>query len=267
MSLIPAHIQSLVLDMDGVLWTGDQPIGDLPGLFTTLAKRGVKVCLATNNASRTPDQYLERLRGFGVNGLKSWQIVTSAHALANEMSKRLPHKGKVYVIGEAGLRQSLTESGFSVVDEDHFGDTQEIVAVAAGLDHDISFAKLRRATLLIRQGLPFYGTNPDRTFPTPEGLIPGVGAFLALLVTASEVEPIVVGKPAPFMLNLACERLGTTPQETLVVGDRLETDIAGGQAAGCPVAVVLSGVSTRSMAESWKPTPDIIAPDLATLIG
>jgi len=267
MSLIPASVKSLVLDMDGVLWTGDQPIGDLSNLFGTLSRRGLKVCLATNNSSRTPEEYLERLRSFGVKGLESWQIVTSAHALANEIGKRLPLGGKVYVIGEAGLRQSLTLSGFTVVDEENFGDSQEIVAVAVGLGRNLSFAKLCRATLLIRQGLPFYGTNPDHTLPTPDGLIPGVGALLALLSTASEVVPIVVGKPAPFMLNMACERLGTSPMETLVVGDRLETDIAGGQAAGCPVGVVLSGVSTRSMAEAWKPTPDIIAPDLATLIG
>lgn len=267
MSLIPDRIKSLVLDMDGVLWTGDQPIGDLSNHFAALARRGLKVCLATNNASRTPEQYLERLQGFGVTGLEGWQIVTSAHALADEMGKRLPQKGRVYIIGQAGLRQALTDTGFTVVDEDHFEDAQEVVAVAVGLDRSVSFAKLSRATLLIRQGLPFYGTNPDRTFPTPEGLVPGVGAFLALLAAASEVEPMVVGKPAPFMFNLACEYLETSPSETLVVGDRLETDIAGGQAAGCPVALVLSGVSTRRMAEAWKPIPDIIAPDLATLIG
>jgi 4-nitrophenyl phosphatase len=267
MSLIPISIKSLVLDMDGVLWTGDQPIGDLPKLFARLSQRGLKVCLATNNSSRTPKEYLDRLRSFGVGDLEDWQIVTSAHALTDEIGKRFPSKGAVYVIGETGLHQSLLDAGFTVIEAGHFNHTQEIQAVAVGFDHYISFAKLSQATLLIRRGVPFYATNPDRTFPTPEGLIPGVGAYLALLTTASEVEPIVVGKPAPFMFDLACRRLGTSPAETLVVGDRRETDIAGGQAAGCPVALLLSGVSNRSMADAWKPAPDVIAPDLTTLIG
>ncbi len=252
--------------MDGVLWTGDNPIGDLGTIFKSIARCGLNVCLATNNATRTPEQYLVRLKEFGVDGLETWQIVTSGHALASELGKRFPQKGEVYVIGEAGLCQALSEIGFSVIDENNWSPTQKIVAVAVGMDRNINFSKLRRATLLIRAKVPFYATNPDRTFPTPEGLIPGAGALLAALVAASDVEPVVVGKPAPFMITLAQERLRTSTRQTLVVGDRLETDIAGGRAAGCPVALVLSGVSTKEMAEAWNPSPDIIAPDLASLV-
>jgi len=267
MPSLPPTIKSLVLDMDGVLWKESTPIGDLVEIFGTISRRGLKVCLATNNATRTPEQYLERLYGFGVKDLEVWQIVTSAEALARELEKRFLRRGAVYVIGETGLYKALTDSGFKVIDEDNWNPAESICAVVSGMDREINYAKLRRATLLIRQGVPFYATNPDRTFPTPEGLAPGAGALAAALATASGVEPVFVGKPAPFMFDLARERLNTSPQETLIVGDRLETDIAGGQAAGCPVALVLSGVSTPEMALAWTPRPDFVVPDLAALLA
>ncbi len=267
MPLLPPHIKGLILDMDGVLWTDDHPIGDLAAVFGRISDRGLKVCLATNNATRTPEQYLTRLDEFGVKGLQEWQIVTSAHALAHELEKRFPKKGGIYLIGEKGLAQALSELGFHPIGEDSWDPGKQIVAVAQGMDRAISFPKLRRACLLIRQGVPFYATNPDLTFPTPDGLIPGAGALTAALVASTGIQPIVVGKPAPFMLNLARERLKTSAPDTLVVGDRLETDIAGGQSAGYPVALVLSGVSTEQMARSWKPLPDFVTPDLAALVA
>ncbi len=114
--------------------------------------------------------------------------------------------------------------------------------------------------------MPFYATNPDKTFPTPRGEIPGAGAWISVIVTATGIEPIYAGKPAPYLLELARQRLGTTKEQTLVVGDRLETDIAGGQAAGMPTALVLSGVSTRVQAETWKPKVNVIAEDLTDLL-
>jgi 4-nitrophenyl phosphatase len=115
--------------------------------------------------------------------------------------------------------------------------------------------------------VPFYATNLDKTFPTPRGEIPGAGSWIAVIVTATGVEPIYAGKPAPYLLELARARLGTKKEQTLVVGDRLETDIAGGQAAGMPTALVLSGVSSRTQAEQWIPKVDLVVDDLATLIS
>jgi HAD superfamily hydrolase (TIGR01450 family) len=136
-----------------------------------------------------------------------------------------------------------------------------------GMDRGVSFEKLSEATLLIRQGVQFYATNMDKTFPTPRGQIPGAGAWAAVIITATNVEPIVAGKPFPFLMELSLEKLGTKKEETLVVGDRLETDIAAGQRIGCPTALVLSGVSTKEQAENWNPKIDIVAKDLTTLIG
>jgi 4-nitrophenyl phosphatase len=267
MSLLPAYIRALILDMDGVLWSENTPIGNLQAVFESIVRRGLKVCMATNNATRTPEQYLERLSEFGVKNLELWQILTSPEALAHELSKRFRDRGCIYTIGETGLVQALTEAGFTVIDETNWDASRQMQAVVIGMDRNISYAKLRRAALLIQKEVPFYATNPDKTFPTPEGLIPGAGALIAALVTATGVEPLVVGKPARFLMDLARERMQTAPAETLVVGDRLETDIAGGQAAGCPVALVLSGVTSLEAAHSWMPAPDIIAPDLATLVG
>jgi len=263
MTQLPPTARGLVLDMDGVLWRDADPIGDLGAIFMSIAARGLRVVLCTNNSTRTPEQYLERLRGFGV-GLEPWQIITSSGALAHALSQRFPARGDVYVLGEHGLTEALRESHFRPISD---GEATGAVAVAMGMDRGITFAKLRAATLLIRGGVPFYATNPDRTFPTPEGLIPGAGALIAALATATDVEPIVVGKPQPAMIELALERLATPRDDTFVVGDRLETDIAAGQAVDCPTALVLSGVSTREMAAAWRPPLEIIAADLTELVG
>jgi 4-nitrophenyl phosphatase len=135
-----------------------------------------------------------------------------------------------------------------------------------GIDREINFQKVVEATLLVRNGIPFYATNLDRTFPTPRGEIPGSGAWISVITTATGVQPIIAGKPFPFLMELSLERLGTRKEETLVVGDRLETDIAAGQGVGCPTALVLSGVSTKDQARDWNPKPDIIAEDLTALI-
>jgi 4-nitrophenyl phosphatase len=261
--MLPPHVKALILDMDGVLWKDTSPIGDLSGIFNHINDLGLRVALATNNSSRTVTQYIERLRGFGVT-VEPEQIVTSSLALADLLSKRYPRGTGIYVIGEVGMHEALTEKGYSVLPDDV---GLEAKVVAMGMDRKITFDKLKIATLLIRRGIPFFGTNPDRTFPTPEGLIPGAGALLASVVTATDVQPTVVGKPEPYMMEFSLERLGTRREETLVVGDRLETDIAGGQAVGCPTALVLTGVTTRAMGEAWEPKVDIIAPDLTSLIG
>jgi 4-nitrophenyl phosphatase len=263
MSQIPSKIKALILDMDGVLWKADAPIGDLAAIFRHIESRGLKVVFATNNGSRTAAQYVERLAGFGVRA-EPWQIVTSAMTVAHLVTKQFPQGGKIFAIGETGVREALTEKNFELL---HIDNAEEAQAVVVGIDRQITFEKMREATLLVRAGKPFFATNPDKTFPTPRGEIPGAGAWLSVIITATDVQPTIAGKPFPYLLELALERLGTAPAETLVVGDRLETDIQGGQAIQCPTALVLSGVSTEAAARAWTPQVDIIAPDLATLVG
>ena len=256
------NIQSLIIDMDGVLWRENAPIGDLPKIFAHIRERGLKFVFATNNSSRTPRQYLERLAEFGVTA-EPWQVITSARGVAQMLKGRIPAGSSVFVIGEDGIKVALRDQGFEIASIETAETAQ---AMVMGIDRGISFDKVREATLLVRRGVPFYATNPDKTFPTPRGEIPGAGAWISVIVTASGVEPVYAGKPYPFLMEMALERLGTKREETLVVGDRLETDIAAGQAVGCPTALVLSGVSTRAQAEAWSPRPSHIVPDLEALI-
>jgi 4-nitrophenyl phosphatase len=261
--MIPSHIKSLIIDMDGVIWKSDAPIGNLTATFNRIRERGLKFVFATNNSTRTSEQYVVRLKEFGVE-TEPWQVVTSSQGAAHAVAQKFPPGTKVFMIGEDGIRVALEERGFEVLSVE---DAPQAEVVVMGIDRGITFQKASEATLLVRRGIPFYATNPDKTFPTPRGEIPGAGAWISVITTATDVQPIVAGKPFPFLMDLALEKLGTTKGESLVIGDRLETDIAAGQAVGCPTALVLSGVSTKAQAENWKPKIDIIAEDLATLIG
>ncbi|MBI5950090.1 MAG: HAD-IIA family hydrolase [Chloroflexi bacterium] len=261
--MIPSNIKALILDMDGVVWKSDAPIGDLPRTFTRIRERGLKFVFATNNGTKTPEEYRQKLSSRGVE-VDSAQVVTSALAVAHLLERKFPRGTKIFMIGGPGVREALEEKGFELLSVEN---APEAKAFVMGIDRTITFDKVSEATLLVRAGIPFYATNTDRTFPTPRGEIPGAGSWLSVITTATRVEPIVAGKPFPTMMEFCLERLGTSKEETLVVGDRLETDVASGQAAGCPTAAVLSGVSTREQAEAWKPKIDIVAESLAELVG
>lgn len=262
MTLLPPNIKALILDMDGVLWKGDAPIGDLPRIFGRIADLGLKVAFATNNGTRSPQQYVERMAGYGVK-IQPDQVVTSSLCVAHLLAQKYPQGGPLFAIGEQGLMEALREKNFELLTPE---DAPRAQAVVMGIDRQISFDKMREATLLVRAGKPFYATNPDKTFPTPRGEIPGAGAWISVIVTASEIEPTYAGKPYPYIIELALERLGLPKEQALVVGDRLETDIAAGQAVGCPSAFVLSGISTLAQAQAWNPPMDVIATDLETLV-
>jgi 4-nitrophenyl phosphatase len=257
-SLQPA-IKALIIDMDGVLWKADQPIGDLPCVFTRIQERGLKTVFATNNATRTVEMYVERLQRFGIPAEPN-QIVTSAIATAHELKKRFPQGGPVFIVGETGLIEALENCGFYQQDED-------VLAVVAGMDRTATYHKLSQASLLIHAGAPFYGTNPDTTFPTPKGPAMGAGGLIGAIEAATGVHPIISGKPFTPMMTLVQEKLNLAPEEILAVGDRLNTDIQAGQNIGCRTALVLSGISTRTEAEAWNPPPDLIAEDFTALIG
>jgi 4-nitrophenyl phosphatase len=260
--MIPSNIKALILDMDGVVWKSDTPIGDLASTFGRIRARGLKFVFATNNGTRSPEEYQEKLAGLGVD-VEAWQVVTSALGIAFMLAQKYPRGTQVFMIGGNGIRVALEEKGFEILSIENAPQAQVLVM---GIDRDINFQKVAEATLLVHAGIPFYTTNTDRTFPTPRGEIPGSGAWLSVITTATGVEPIVAGKPFPYMLELALERLGTKKEETLVVGDRLETDIAAGQAVGCPTALMLSGISTKAQAQAWTPKIGVIADDLSSLI-
>jgi 4-nitrophenyl phosphatase len=258
-NFIENKIENLILDMDGVLWMESESIGNLPAVFAQINNLGLKVILATNNATRSVPQYQDKLAGFGVE-LAPWQIATSGQAVAFYLQTKYPAGSKVHVVGEAGLIITLEEAGFVLSDDD-------VKAVIVGVDHSISYGKISTAARLIRIGAEFLGTNPDKTFPTPRGLAPGSGAIIAAVATAAEVEPLFIGKPGNTLIEMALKRLQAAASHTLLVGDRLETDILGAQKTGCKSALVLSGVTLMEQALKWNPAPDFIVPDLSDLVG
>jgi 4-nitrophenyl phosphatase len=251
-------IHGLILDMDGVLWRGSQVIGDLQHIFEEIKRIGLKVTYATNNATRNIQQYIDELATFGVSA-QPWQVITSATAVTHYLTSRFPKGGPVYIVGEYGVIEACGEHGY-------YQSEGDVLAVVVGYDRTLTYEKLRKASLYVRAGVPFIGTNPDLTFPSPEGLIPGAGAILAAITAATDIHPVVVGKPEPLMYQIALERMGILAQNALVVGDRLETDIACAQLLGCQTALVLSGVTTSEQAAAWQPSPDVIIADLTSVV-
>ena len=251
-------IKALFLDMDGVLWRDLHPIGDLRANIALAIQKGFQLAFITNNATRTPDHYIGIFNDFGI-AINIEQIFTSALTCAQSLSDRWPTGGNVFMIGEEGLEKALGSYQF-------LHSAQNALAVVVGLDRKINYKKLLQATLLIREGLPFYGTNPDRTLPIPVGQAPGAGALLAFLEASTGVSATIIGKPAANMLLAAADRLGISPKQAIMVGDRLETDIAAGQNAGCQTAFVLSGASTSADMDAWPKPPNYVANDFASLL-
>jgi 4-nitrophenyl phosphatase len=251
-------IKALILDMDGVLWRDTVPIVDLPSLFRKIDERGWSTVFVTNNATRTVKQYVEKLASFGVPA-KQDQIINSGLATAIYLKGKYPSGGPVFSIGEEGLFRTLAEFGF---DQSENGP----LAVIGSLDRALNFNKLTIAANFIRSGVPFIGTNPDPSLPTPNGYIPGTGSILAALEAASGKKPLIIGKPSPTMYNMALQSLQIKPENALVVGDRMTTDIVAGIEAGCMTALVLTGVSDEATLKAFEYKPTYVAQNVAQLV-
>jgi len=256
-----SHIKGLIIDMDGVLWQDTVPIGDLEAVFNRIRDLDLKFILATNNATRTVQGYLEKLAGFNVY-LSDEQVINSAQAAGIYLQDNYAAGTKVYVVGQPSLKQTLEHFGMVVCDDAN----NDIQVVIVSFDYKLTYEKLKTASLLIQSGCDFVGTNPDRTLPTPEGFIPGSGTVIGALEIASGRKAMIIGKPEPFLYEMALKRLGLSPSETLAVGDRLETDIAGAQAAGIHTALVLTGASTLEQAQAFNPPPEIVTQDFTELV-
>ncbi|HEY3290524.1 MAG TPA: HAD-IIA family hydrolase [Anaerolineae bacterium] len=252
-----ASVRNLIIDMDGVLWLGNSPMPGLPEFIATLRSLGIRFILATNNASRSGDEYIQKLAGFNTP-INHAEILTSPQATAMYLSQHAPD-ARIYTIGEPGLTSELRERGLTVVPQDQPAGATHVVV---GWDLNLTYAKLVEACLLIRAGAAFIGTNPDVTYPDARGIIPGNGATLALLRVATDVEPIIIGKPQPEMMVQSMLRLGSTPENTAVLGDRLNTDILGGKNAGLTTMLVLSGITTREELATDPIKPDYVFDDI-----
>ena len=254
-----ADLRGLILDMDGVLMRGRLPLPGVPELFGLLRSRGISVVIASNNSTPTIEEVLERVNAAGADAGPR-EILTSSEATADYLKEHLPAVHSVYAIGEGGLFAALEVEGFRLA-----ASHKQAEAVVVGMCRTLTWSMLVEATLAIRAGAHFIGTNPDRTIPSEIGIIPGAGSILAALQAASDREPLIIGKPEPHLFRAALARLGTPAELTAVVGDRLETDILGGQNVGLRTILVLTGVTSRSQLSGTTLVPDWTFDDLPAL--
>jgi 4-nitrophenyl phosphatase len=254
------HYTAVLLDMDGVLYRGQLPLPGVNDMLALFARRAIAYACVTNNSTLTPAQYEAKLAAMGI-AIPAAQVITSSVATRRYLEGIEPRGTPAYYIGMEGLREALFGDGYFIYDEQH------PQVVVSGLDSGATYAKLKIAALAIRAGARFVGTNPDLTLPTEEGLVPGAGSIQALLTAATDVTPLVIGKPEPTMLHAAIEILHADPQRTLVIGDRLDTDIAGAAAAGLASALVLTGVSTMADLKHSALQPDGVYAGLPEIVA
>ncbi len=261
------NIRALIIDMDGVLWHGDQPMPGLTDFFQTLRDQQIRFILATNNASLTQEQYVNKLALMGVKVTRD-EILTSSMATALYLTEHTnPAETRVFVIGEIGAKQPLLERGFTLTELYELNDDKDnpnmgADIVVCGMDKNLSWDKLATATLNIRAGAKFIGTNADTTLPTERGLTHGNGAILAALQAATGIAPTIIGKPEPIIYQQALALLDVDPNQTVAIGDRLETDILGAVRTGIRSLMVLSGVSSEEDFKTADYRPTWVMPDI-----
>ncbi len=254
--------KAFIFDMDGVLYRGRDPLPGVADLFNALTVRGIPFLLATNNSMATPASYVVRMAEMGVEVVES-QIQTSATATRDYLLGEIDPSSRILIVGMPALAEQIfTGTSFQAVTDD---PEEQIDAVVVGLDLEFTYAKLRRASDAIREGARYVATNADATLPHETGMQPGAGSVVAALSTASGKSPIVVGKPETLMMLKGIEQLGVQPQEAVMVGDRLDTDILSGHRAGLKTALVLTGVSQRPDLAHAEVLPDFVFADLPAL--
>ncbi|MBU0493703.1 MAG: HAD-IIA family hydrolase [Chloroflexi bacterium] len=251
-------IRGLLLDMDGVIYRGPQLLPGVPAWFDFLRTQGIPFVLVTNNSSRMVQQMSAHLAHLGLT-IAPDEILTSAQATALYLQEHAPAGATVLPVGHEGLRTALYEAGFTLVDA---GPADYVVA---GVDWQFKYDTIKRAGQAIRAGAAFIGTNPDRTFPAHGEIWPGAGTMLAALTAYTGVEPLIIGKPALPLIELALNRLHLAPAQAALVGDRLETDILAGQRAGLLAILVLTGVTQRADLATTDIRPDLVFQDLTEL--
>lgn len=252
-----------LLDMDGVIYLNQEPIADAVEFISRLREKNKGLLFLTNNSKFTRSEYRKKLAGMGITATEE-EIMTSAAATADFLEENYDLDGStVYVIGGPGLKEEVARTRLLVLDgEDGRGADYVIV----GWDTELTYDKLRIASLALNSGAMFIGTNPDATFPAPEGLWPGAGAIIAALEKAAGREALVVGKPNVYMMQAALNLTGGKADTMLMIGDRLETDILGGWRVGLDTCLVLTGVSGLEDLEGFRPKPDLVVESLLELL-
>jgi len=254
---------TILLDGDGVLWKSNQPIPGIKPFFDLLNDLGVRWALLTNNNTRTAQDYIDKLENFGIPGGPS-SVFTSSTVTADYLIEKYGKDAVLHVVGMDGLTRTLKDAGFLFTTGEEIPE-KSVTAVVAGMDREINLQKITIAMRLILGGADFIATNTDGSFPTPDGINPGTGTVIGALQFASGTEPYVVGKPQPAIFQTALKVLGSKVEDTLMVGDRLNTDILGANKLGIQTAAVLTGVTSRDEINQSEIKPDFIFEDIRSL--
>jgi HAD superfamily hydrolase (TIGR01450 family) len=260
-SLLAGH-DALLVDLDGVVQLGRDPVPGAAVALEGARAAGLRVVFVTNNAARSAADVASTLTDLGVTAAPA-DVLTSSMAAADLLAGRFPSGTRVLVVGGAGLREPVEAAGLTPV----ASADEEPAAVVQGWSPDLTWALLAEAAVAVRRGAAWFATNTDATLPSPRGPLPGNGAMVGAVALATGTEPEVVGKPGRALFDAAVRVAGAT--RPLVVGDRLDTDIAGANAAGLPSLLVLTGVSRPAdlLAAAADLRPTYVGHDLGALAG
>ena len=249
-------MKAYILDLDGVIHRGSNPIDGAVGAVNRLQDRA-KVLFLTNNSTRSRSVVAARLDAAGIR-CGEGDVITAGYAAAVYIRKRYG-ASTVYPIGEAGLIEELKAEGHVISEDAEF--------VVVGLDRDLNYEKLRIGLQNITNGARFIATNTDPVLPTEDGFVPGAGAIVSALETASGESPLVIGKPNQPIMDIVIDHLGLDASECTVVGDRLDTDILAGIRCGMRTVLVLTGVETRDSLERSDIEPDLVIESITELLA
>ncbi|GII87652.1 haloacid dehalogenase [Sphaerisporangium siamense] len=260
-SVLIGSYDTLLLDLDGVVYLGGQAVPGAPEALVRARDAGVRLAYVTNNASRTPAAIAAHLASLGAPASPD-DVVTSSQAAARLVAERMPAGSAVLVVGGMGLRTAVRAQGLRPVST----AAEEPVAVVQGISPDLSYGLLREGALAVRQGAWFVAANADITMPTNQGQVPGNGAMTRVIATATGVEPVVAGKPEPPLHRESILRTGA--ERPLIVGDRLDTDIEAATRAKVDSLLVLTGVTGPMDLLTAPPEhrPTHIGADLSALL-
>lgn len=257
-------VRGVLFDMDGVIHVRNRRLPGVREAIDYLASSDRAFLFLTNNPTMTAEQFVDRLARMEIH-VHPEQVLGSAEATASWLSEQVRvhgwPRGPVIVIGQDGRKASLQENRFEITT-----NPDAAIYAVVGIDFDLTYQDLENVTVAIRGGAKFIGTNPETTYPSERGPLPGTGSILAFLAAASRQQPVVIGKPNRGIYEQATARLNLTASQTLMVGDQYETDISGAIPLGFWTAGILSGICTRSEFESANPSPDLIVENLPELV-
>jgi len=252
--------QGFIFDLDGTVYLGETPIPGADVTILTLRDMGKKVVFLSNKPLFTREQYARKLTNLGIPTVAG-EVINSSYVMVRYLSEVSPG-AKIYVVGERPFVDELKKAGFQITE-----NPGEIEYVVVAFDRTFTYGKLNIAFQAIKQGAHFIATNPDRTCPYEDGEIPDCGAMIAAIeaVTGQKVE-VMVGKPSPIMIEVILNAMKLRPEDCLIIGDRLSTDISMGKNCGAATALVLTGVTHPKDIKNFATQPDYILNSVADLL-